>query len=217
MTVIRVLARAIRVDARDHVEQGVHLDLGRQVEVRERSPCSRSSAGRWRGASGSAGRDGRPSPRRCRDGSGATVTYAPSSSQAIGSPTATSSPASWTISASVPGGGRLHLDRRLVGLDLGDDVAAGDRVADPLEPAGHLAGLHVVPELGHLDRRCAPSRPPSHVPCRHPGPRRRCGASVSSRYHTGTHDRAQARARRRTREAVRGVPGQHRGRVAGRR
>ena len=71
---------------------------------------------------------------------------------AIGSPTGTSAPAAWTISASVPDVERLHLDRRLVGLDLGDRVTALDRVADLLEPAGDHPGLHVVAELRHLDR-----------------------------------------------------------------
>jgi transposase len=46
----------------------------------------------------------------------------------------------------------LHLDHRLVRLNLGDDIPTGDTVADALEPATDLPGLHVVAELGHLDR-----------------------------------------------------------------
>src|SRR5439155_15331954 len=88
-----------------------------------------------------------------------------------------------------PGCGGLHLDRRLVCLDLGDHVASGDGVAGMLEPAGHLAGLHVIAELGHLDRDAGHRVSGTfQVP---PAGRSPEGASVSSRYHTGTSERSR--------------------------
>src|SRR6266542_4220258 len=45
----------------------------------------------------------------------------------------------------------LELHIRLVGLDLGDDVTALDRVALLLDPLDDLAGLHGLGELGHQD------------------------------------------------------------------
>ena len=57
-----------------------------------------------------------------------------------------------------PGRHRLHLDRRLVGLDLGDRLAALDTVSDRLEPRLDRALLHVVAEVRHrhLDSHSAP-------------------------------------------------------------
>ncbi len=46
---------------------------------------------------------------------------------------------------------RLDLHGRLVGLDLGDDVAGLDRVALLLEPLGEVALLHRRRERGHQD------------------------------------------------------------------
>src|SRR6185503_19727394 len=46
---------------------------------------------------------------------------------------------------------RFHFDISLVGLDLGQDVAALDPVPFFLEPLDDLAALHRVGELGHDD------------------------------------------------------------------
>src|SRR4029079_19179005 len=45
---------------------------------------------------------------------------------------------------------RLHLLRRLLALDLGDDLAARDGVAHALQPGGDGTALHVVAEVRHL-------------------------------------------------------------------
>ena len=49
------------------------------------------------------------------------------------------------------GARRLDLDRRLVGLDLDDELTRGDRLAVLHEPAAHLRLLHREGELRHED------------------------------------------------------------------
>src|SRR6266545_1478698 len=50
------------------------------------------------------------------------------------------------------GGERLHLDVRLVGLDLDDHLAALDPVADLRRPGHDVPRLHAVAQVGHRDR-----------------------------------------------------------------
>ena len=54
-------------------------------------------------------------------------------------PIGTTAPTGWSIRPSVPADRRFDLDDRLVGLDLGDQLAGLDRVADSLEPFHQLA------------------------------------------------------------------------------
>src|SRR3990172_4225508 len=72
---------------------------------------------------------------------------------------------------------RLELDGRLLRLDLGDDVATVDPVADALRPVGDQRRVLVEADVRHLDRDPhlpSPLLPPSGTrPTgdRHPGPR----------------------------------------------
>ena len=69
---------------------------------------------------------------------------------AIGVLTATSCvPSATRILPSVPSSDGFHFHGRLVGLDLGDDVAGLDRVALFLEPLGEVALLHRRRQRGH--------------------------------------------------------------------
>ena len=56
------------------------------------------------------------------------------------------------------GARRLDLDRRLVGLDLDDELTRGHRVAVLHEPAAHLRLLHRDGELRHEHRGHATRR-----------------------------------------------------------
>ena len=66
------------------------------------------------------------------------------------------------MSRHVPGDGRRHFDRRLVGLELDERLIYGDRVADLHQQAQDVAALHVLAQFREsrtTSRR--PTRPPA--------------------------------------------------------
>ena len=102
----------------DLVERRVHPDLGGQVEVRDLLLAQPACAARSRRASGS------PSRARSREPS---VVGLEEADRLADGDLGARGPRDFDER---PGGERLHLDIRLVGLDLGDRVTALDPVAD---------------------------------------------------------------------------------------
>src|SRR3990172_2856099 len=84
------------------------------------------------------------------DGAGAAAGGAAGAAAARAPPFAMS-PAGAAVTPISPPAEGLDLHVGLVGLDLGDDVAALDGVAFLLQPLDDLAGLHGLAELGHQD------------------------------------------------------------------
>ena len=90
-----------------------------------------------------------------------------------------------SMAASVPAAGRLDLDHRLVGLDLGDELAGGDRVADRLQPGDSRPSLTVRSPKGMV----IPARPPPAAAASPPRPRARPPPAGATRRRRGGEPR----------------------------
>ena len=111
----------------------VDAELGRRAAAPPASACTRLCAGSV----------------TAEDAIPGTPSSAPITTRS--SPTGTTSPSSARMRLTTPGRRRRHLDGRLVGLDLDQQVVLGDLLADGDQPADDLALGDPLAEVGHAE------------------------------------------------------------------